>query len=256
MGLLEMFLPGKDWHLEAEETGDELVGQFPFESLVEDISNNWARHKAFSREGAIKSYVSGDSSALTFTGRFRARDAVFNDVEQNLNLLKKFARRDPDLGRPPILNFWVGNGFLAQRSVIDSVSGITYSQPTALGELREVTFRVALEAWEDFDIDDVEIYETRYHRAREGDYYEWLAQREYGNPNLGVNLRQRHPDQAHLEVGDTAKLPSAVAIRTERQKQQSHVFGAAFGRKDTATRRLRIAHFKERSASRFPTPGL
>lgn len=235
----ESFLKTKRWFLRNEDTGDVLVGQFPAEEVSQDIKNNWAKHTTLSRTRSIISYLNSDEDHLTFSARFRSENLYKNDIVKNVEMLRKMARKDPDLGRPPIVTFWVGNGHLEQRSVIDSISGLTWGAPDINGEPRQVKFTVNLIQYEDFNLADVEIYETRYHRARERDYYELLAYREYRNPLLGDAIRKRHVGQPALTPGAIVRLPSVEAIRTERPHQTSIALAGSFGRKDTPQKRLR-----------------
>ena len=121
--------------------------------------------------------------------------------------------------------------------------------PTILGQLRHVEFTINLEQYQEFDLDSSEIFETRYHRARDRDYYELLAYREYKAPILGEALRKRHPTQPSLAPGAVVKLPSAEGIRRDKIEPTSIPLASAFGRKDTPQRALRIAVLAARSGS-------
>lgn len=236
----EAYLKTQRWFLRNEDNGNIITGQFPAESVNTDIKNNWARHTTLSRTRSIISYLNSEEDQISFQGRFRSENYFKNDVKRDFDLLALMARKDPDIGRPPIVTFWIGNGHVEQRSVIDSITGINWGVPDINGAPRTVTFTVNLIQYEDFDLSDTEVYETRYHRARERDYYELLAAREYGNPNLGDAIRKRHVTQPALTPGAIVRLPSVEAVRTERPKQTSVVLAGAFGRKDTATKRNRL----------------
>lgn len=236
------------WFLRNEDTGETLEGQFPAEGVQLSIQNNYARHTALNRSRAVLQYLNSENDKLSFQGRFFAE--TFLDtamVENKFQLLLKMARRDPDLARPPIVTFWIGNSFLEQQSIIESIGGITFDPPMLTGEVRQIAFTVNLEAYQEFSLSDNEIFETRYHRSRVRDYYEMLTAREYGDPLLGDAIRKRHPDQPNLVPGNVVKLPSREALRTERLQPTSVALRDAFGKYDTPQRRLRIEMFNKRN---------
>jgi hypothetical protein len=120
------------------------------------------------------------------------------------------------------------------------VSGIQYRTPTAFGGIRDVSLTLNLKAYKEFDITATEESETRYHRARERDYYEMLCWREYRNPNIGDIIRKRHPSKPNLQPGEVVKLPTATALRRDRVEPKSIALQTSFGKKDTPQRRLRM----------------
>lgn len=237
---IEFTSAAKRWYLRNDDTGEVLQGQFPAEGTTLDVANKWARHTALGRTRAIHQFLGAENDKLQFQGRFYQRDAT-QDIESKLVVLLSFARRSPTLGRPPIVTFWVGNGHLEKTCIVEAISGIQYHEPTLIGQLRHVQFNVQLEEHFPFNIGDAEVFETRYHRVRERDYYEMLAWREYKTPMLGDVLRKRHPTMPLLEPADIVKLPSVEAIRRERVEPKSIVFKTMFGRQDTPQKQLRIA---------------
>lgn len=254
MGFLDMLVKTRKWYLRNEDSGETIEGQFAPTNLTRDVGNNYAQHTALNRGKTIIQYLNSKNDTLVFTAGFYAVNALggtgifgTDSIEENLEKLISWAKRDPDLQRPPIVTFWIGNGHLEQLSVIDSITGITYGEPTILGDLREVTFTINLLQYEEFSIDDEESFDTRYHRARERDYYEALTQREYGNPLIGDVIRKRHPTQPNLVPGAIVKLPSIEGIRTIRVEPTSIALETGFGRKETPQRTLRLDMFDRRN---------
>lgn len=251
MGLVgDLLFPSRKWFINNEDTKETIEGQFAPTSLSRDVANKWAKHTALGRGKTIIQYLNSQEDNLALQAAFFATDALeTSDVEEKLNRLISWAKRDPKLGRPAIVIFWIGDGHLQQKSVIDSISGIQYGEPTILGAIREVTFTINLIEFEEFSLNDTELSDTRFHRARERDYYESLAEREYGQPLLGDVIRKRHPDQANLITGAIVALPSIEAIRTERVTQTSIPLKTAYGRKETSQRTLRLGIFNRRNRS-------
>jgi hypothetical protein len=97
---------------------------------------------------------------------------------------------------------------------------------------------------------DAEVVDTRYAFAREGDYYERMAQEEYGDPMLGVVIRQRHPAAPLLDIGNRVALSALEGVRSEVPTQTSIPLKGAFGRRETASKRRKNAAFARRAVAK------
>lgn len=247
MGLFDMLFAFDVWYLENTDAIPplRLQGQFVAINPTETISNRYAQHNALNRAKPIIQFLNGEADRVSFQVRLRARDALFSSVEDNLNMLKSWARRDDALKRPPILSFWIADGHLSlSKCVIESLSGITYGKPTSLGAIQDVTLTINLLEYDPYSLEEVGAFETRYHRAKIRDYYEMLAYREYRNPLLGDVIRKRHPDKQKIKVAEVIKLPSVEAIRKEVIEPKSIPFSTAYGKKETPQRTLRLQMFE------------
>jgi hypothetical protein len=248
----------RHWTLIRRDTSELFKGQFEAEEVSEDISVSWTEKFTLNRQKGITQFLHGDTDTVSFRGRF------FNETvtggafprfggrqDKRWNKLKEFARRDPGLGAPPVLIFYIGDGHLQKQVVIDSISGIRYDQPAFNGELKGVTFTLNLREFTDFDIEQDANFDTRYHHALSGDYYELLAKREYNVPDLGVWLRQNHPTQPNLQVGQIVRLPApgGPSVRTARVHQTSVVFKTAYGRSPTPQRDRRLEMIRLRGGA-------
>lgn len=250
MGMLDQFLSAKKWFLLNEDTLEVIEGQFPPKGLTQDVSSNWAQHTSLNRNTPILQFINGKSDTITFNSMFFSDNFInFYKVKEKIDKLKSWAKRNSDISRPPIVTFWLGDGHLEQTSIIDSVTGIKYGDPTVLGTIRVVEFTVNLIQYESFDIEATETGETRYHRSKERDYYELLAYREYRDPNIGDVIRKRHPTKPIIEAGSIVKLPSSSAIKTEKVTQTSTSLKTAYGRSDTPQKALRVDMFNRRNRS-------
>jgi len=245
---VDLLVKSRKWFLRNEDSGETMEGQFAPTGLTRDVANNYAQHTALNRANTIIQYLNSKADTLVLQAGFFAQDFTKGAaVEERLEKLVSWAKRDPDLLRPPRVLFWIGNGHLEQLSVIDSISGITYGEPTILGEIREVSFTVNLLQFVEFNLDDQESFDTRFHHTKERDYYELLTQREYGDPLRGDVIRKQHPTQPNLTPGAIVRLPSIEGVRTERVETKSIPLKTAYGRKETPQRSLRIDMFDRRN---------
>jgi len=215
-------MAGRQWVLYNLDTDEKLVGQFEPEGLGEEWGNTFVEKWALNREHAILQFVHGNSDLLTFSGRFFQKNDADKAPKQKLDLLRKWKSRDRKLRRPPILSFWVGDAHISMTDCVVERASPTYGRPTVFGSLRDVTFSLTLRQWWPYDVElGVAIGETRYHNARQQDYYEMLAFREYGKALWGDTIRKRHPALPEFEIGDVIKLPSSEALRGTRVRPSS-----------------------------------
>lgn len=250
MASVDLLVKSRKWFLRNEDSGETLEGQFAPTSITRDVTNKYAKHTALNRANTILQYLNSESDTLVLQAGFFAADFTKStDIEERLEKLISWAKRDPDLLRPPIVLFWIGDGHLEQLSVIDSITGITYGEPTILGGIREVTFTINLLQYTEFSLDDTESFDTRFHHAKERDYYELLTEREYKDPLRGDVIRKQHPTQPVLTPGAIVRLPSIEGVRTIRVEPKSIALQTAYGRKETPQRSLRIDMFNRRNRS-------
>ena len=248
----------RSWFIQNNDTGDVLQGQFePIEgSLTKDIVANYAEHTTLNRQRPILQFLNGSADVVTFQARLFNLSSFDTPADEQLEKLERWTKRDDNLGRPPIVTFWVGDKqFEMGSAVITGLTGITFGSPTFLGGLRTVTLSISLMQFEAFKLESKGLLGsllslvgfTRFHRARVRDYYELLTQREYGRPNFGDVIRKRHPEKATIQTGDVIALPNFQAIRKEKTQQTSVPLRTAFGRKDTPQRQLRLDIFDRRN---------
>lgn len=243
------FIPNfKIWQMRNLDSGEVLQGQFEPENVGRDVGANWGQFTSLNRQNAILQFLNGAQETLSFDGRFFRDHALDRTPELKLEKLISWTKIDKSVRRPPVVQFWVGDGHIQMNCVI---SGITanYGRPDFFGQMRDVTFSVSLLEFTTFSVDDAEEVDTRYARARERDYFELLAFEEYGNPMIGDAIRKQHPKLQSLEPGDIVKLPSIEGVRTIEITQTSIPLKTAFGRADTAQRALRIQFFDKRSGA-------
>jgi hypothetical protein len=247
VGIIDTLFSGRSFFIRNEDTGQELQGQFPAQEVKKEVASKYSSTAALNMETPVRQYISGETDTITFVAVFFNDDDLLGKAEDDLKLIESWTKRDRDLKRPPICSFSIGDGFLSMGScTIDKVSE-TFLQPTFLGKLHHVSCAITISRYEPYTLEGQEPGETRYHRAKEREYYELLTQQEYNSPELGDVIRQRHPSKPNLQVNDVVKLPSIEAIRTVRVKQTSQTFKTAYGKKDTPQRALRLYMFEKRN---------
>lgn len=254
-----------NWILANIDTGEELEGDFEAQNITRDVSASYAEHHTLNRQSPITQFLHGNTDTLSFEGRFFMDPAILSlsglpfagpvsrflsdgtDTRfslrpgEKLKKIEEWVGIDADLQRPPIVQFSVGDGELSQVSYIESVTNIRYDRPLITGEVRGVTFVVNLKKFIPFDIDLAEqpAPESRYAHVKEGEYYELLAQLEYGVPMLGVVVQQRNPTAAILEEGDVVKLPSLRAIQSQQVNPSSIAFTNLNSKQPSAQKTLK-----------------
>jgi hypothetical protein len=240
--LLTKLLDKKTWMLVNEDTKETINGQFPDEGNSFDFNSNWGEIRSLNRAHPLLQYLHGQTDNFEVSARFFRRDVTDDTVESRLEKLLTFARRDQRLGRPPICRFAIGDGSVISAQVLlTKVGNISYSPPDFFGGIRQVTFGLHFYKFSRFSTADEEVTDTRYHRTARGQYYELIAQAEYGDPLLGDVIRKQ-PEQsgkALLAPGDIVKLPSIEGVKNVVVAPTSEIFKSAFGRVDTPQKRRR-----------------
>jgi hypothetical protein len=243
------FIPNyKVWNLLNLDSGQVMQGQFEAENVGRDIEVNWGQFTSLNRQNPILQFLNGAAEKVSFDARFYSNHALDASPEAKLEMLVSWTKIDPSLRRPPILQFWIGDGHLMMNCVVTGAK-IGYARPNFFGGARDITFTLSLMEFTPFSLDDAEQTDTRYARARDRDYFELLAFEEYGNPMIGDVIRKMHPILQSLEPGDVVKLPSIEGVRSKRVMQTSIPLKSAFGREDTPQRRLRLQFFQKRSGN-------
>lgn len=216
----------KKWVLFDKENLEKIEGQFIPQDMTRELSGNIAEVSSVNRQYPILQWISGVNETYTFTARLWAKDSTDSKVSDKLQRLEKLVVPDRNLGRPPVCTFyWGDDPSLAADVLVQSLGGITYDEilppvkndrgsPVSL--LRGVTLQITLRRFVEVDLKltnpSVKERQTRIRRTRKGDTYESIALDEYGDPSLGVLLRQLNPREPGMDVSDLNTLDPVHAF--------------------------------------------
>jgi len=198
------------------EKGEEIKGQFTAQDLTESASGQWAKGRTIGRKEPVLQYIGGQGHRLTFTTRIYSmyQSVMFglgegHDIVPLRNKIVALVDPDPDLGRPPICTFSLGDDF-AVECVVESVGRIKYDEFTKKGTMRGAVFSFTLLEYVAFQIEesgDEEPGDSLNYGMREGDTFERVASEVYGSAKLGVWLAQKHPEARWPQPGQRIRVP-------------------------------------------------
>jgi hypothetical protein len=240
MGVADLLLKQIKWTLISQDTGVSLEGKFPPQNLRENVSGVWASQGTLGLSQPILQFVRGDQESVEVDLKAYARHRGIlglglgavntplgpEDILDEVDQIRNLARINPDLGRPEVWLFSVGEQF-SQQVVVQSVGGIRYDRfRPSDGSLRGVMFSVRMLRYIPFDVQDLTgqaQVESLVTPALPGDAYEHIAKRVHGDASLGEALRRRNPDRRTLQPGDLVHVPAKRTLRREvlPLKQQS-----------------------------------
>lgn len=251
----------KLWTLTDLDRSEDIVGQFIAQNVTKNLSGNIARASSYNSQYPIIQWVSGELETISLTTKFFAHDSTDFTVEDRLNRLEDLVRRNSDLKRPPICSFSVGDiHSLSVDCLVRSIGGITYDEPRNDGTLRGVTLQINLERYVDveFTATDPTVPPsfTRIRRAKRGDLYEDIALDEYGDPELGILLRQFNPripgmDLSELRAKDPVHIYPEEYLLTFDIEPEFHAFGR--GNDNEAAEQRRRELFDARNDDNYTT---
>jgi len=251
----------KLWTLTDLDRNEDIVGQFVAQGLTKNLSASIAQARSYNSQYPILQWVAGELETITFTAKLWAKDSTDFTPDERLDRLEDLVRRQDDLKRIPICAFSVGDvRSLSVDCLVRSLGGITYDEPRNDGTLRGVTLQITLERYEalEFQATDPTVPEsfTRVRRARQGDLYEDIALDEYGDPELGILLRQLNPripgmDLAELRPRDPVHVFPEEYLVTLEVEPEFHAFKRGIDHEAAEERRREI--FDDRSGDSWTT---
>lgn len=247
--LINKLLDNRTWTLFNIDTQETIKGQFPHEEMTREVGSHWEEVNALTRENPIHQFVTGELETCEIRSQFFRRDISDDTVNERIQKLISWTKVIKEEQRPPILQFAVGDGSAINETVVlKSLSRVSYSQPDFLGGARQVTFTMLFWKYTYFTLADQVSIDTRFHRTARGQYYEMIANIEYGNPLLGDIIRKSDYQSGKplLVPGDIVKLPAIEGIRNQRIAPSSIMLKGAFD-KNTPQRRRREEILEARS---------
>lgn len=197
--------------------GDTIVGQFQPEEYSKPAGAKWATQAIPRRVESHIQWTGSVDRVATFDAIFWA-EAWPNDVSLDISRMEGTVDEDPILGRPPRYRFvWGGQSF---DCVVLSLGGPTILDHWADGRPRGALFRPELrELRATLDLAPTDpsapVPSTRYVVAGDLDTWETVAQREYGDPNMGAVARQGQTVAFPLS-GQVFALPLMSTLRRQQ----------------------------------------
>lgn len=251
----------KLWILVDLDRGEDILGQFIPQDVTKNVSARIDSGESVNRDRPILQWISGEVEEVSFKAKLWASDSTDLTVEERLLRLENLVRRNADLKRPPVCTFaWGGLETLQMDCLVKSIGGVVYDEIRDDGQLRGASLQITLMRYEapDWTVTDPTTPEkfTRVRAARRGDTYESIARDEYGDPLLGVLLRQLNPRKPGMPLADL-RPKDGVHVYPEEHlytlpiQPQFHAFRSGPGSEKAEENRRRL--FDLRNRDRFLT---
>ena len=213
----------KLWVIVDLEKNEAIIGQFAPQNVQKRLGGVIAEEPTVGRQNPIVQWIHGLTEQITFEARFWAHDLLDFTVEERLQRLQELVKRQDDQpkGRPPICSFAWGQdpSLFMEKCLVKDIGGITVDEIRGDGTMRGATLQITLIRYEEVTLEptDPSVSErnTRIRRAKKGDTYESIALDEYGDPELGILLRQLNPRIAGMPLADLNPLNPVHAYREE-----------------------------------------
>lgn len=232
----------RPWSFIVQETtrsfirGARISGQFTPQQVQENIGSNVSEGGGFSRSSPILQWVSGKLRSFTFQARLFSEYAEDDTAERKKATIEALLQRDEELGRPPLLAFFWGNVIPDGFSCVITDIGNSYDEIRDDGSIRGVTMQITIKQHVPYIVEQIASTSeerTPLHEVKDGESYESIALKYYGDPIFGVLLRQMNPRQpyeswapsavADLQAGEKVKIYSKKDITSEKIRPLSPV---------------------------------
>lgn len=259
IGELFGFSDNKTWSIVGDDVGYEdlqFSGQFPAENYSERGGNaNLGESTTLNKSEPNYQWLFGDGEIVTFRARLFALNS-FKNIKQQIETLKSFKKRKSDLKRPP--KFLFSYGTEIQFTCFIRQIDYEYDELRNDGSIRGAIVTISLQKLDDTLIgtesastslasqikfaagvvgasagitnqikSKIKIPFFSVHtldktiKAKEGDTFESIAQKQYGSAILGDLLRNTQPDKVNLKAGDDVILLDPIEINEIAVTQRS-----------------------------------
>jgi hypothetical protein len=232
------------WHLlvledvenEDLSVGTRITGQFTPQNFQHTIGSNIVEASGFSRTNPLIQWVGGALETISFEARLWSEHKDSQTARDKLEVLKLLKQALPPLNRPPLTRFFWGDAIPGgMPCFVESLGGVRYDEIRPDGSMRGAVLNITLKRFTQFTIERVStspVERTPIHEVKSGDTYETIALHRYGDPLLGVPLRQQNPrfpmqkwaptGLADLAAGEIVKLYPKRDLLDVRP--QCHIF--------------------------------
>lgn len=246
----------KVWFLEGIDEGfkTRFQGQYIAQGMEESIGAVLGETTSVGKDKPNFQWLHGEGEDFNFTARIYANDSFVN-IRQQIELLKSFARRVKELKRSPRALFTTGTeigftcfvrgvkilydelrddgslrGCVCQISLQKIEDTITENAATSLrsqvkftfGEVKAGAALFAQSAKGLINIPGGSLHTIgRRFQVKQGDTFESIAAKEYGNPLFGDILRRAQPQKEPITPSSEIILVDRADILTMTVTQQS-----------------------------------
>lgn len=215
------------WQIRNLDSGALLNPPYPISEagLRTGAGGAIAEQPRYGFQDPIIQWTSGKGRMLTFSTALFTEDST-EDIAGKMWDFEFLALKDPDLGRPPICIFTLGD-FLAEMVMVEDVGqDIPPIRPD--GKAREVRLDLTLKRYVPFSqtqIDPTKPKKESYFLIVSGAEasYEAISGSFYGDPLKGDRLRKRHPEMPLQPiVGAKISVPPRSTILSEEVTPEFH----------------------------------
>ena len=259
VGELFGYSDNKTWSIVGDDVGYEdlqFSGQFPAQNYSERGGNaNLGESTTLNKSEPNYQWLYGDGEIVSFRARLFALNS-FKNIKQQIETLKSFKKRKSDLKRPPKFLFSYGTEiqftcFIRQidyeydelrndgsirgaivnitlQKLDDTLIGTESASTSLASQVKFVAGVVGASAGITGQIKNkIKIPFFSVHtldktiKAKDGDTFESIAQKQYGNAILGDLLRNTQPDKVNLKAGDDIILLDPIEINEIAVTQRS-----------------------------------
>lgn len=235
------------WHMIVEENVDDpdlregtrITGQFPAEEFTRQLGSNVGEGGGFSRSAPLIQWLGGKLEVISFKTRLFSEHSKSNTAANKLRILEKLANKaHAPLNRPPTVRFFWGRAIPGGVScIVEDIGGVAYDDLRPDGSIRGASLSITLKRYTPYLMERSIVSpdaRTPVYVTKPGDTYEMIAARKYGDPMLGVPLRQQNPrypfdkwaprHYADLEPNNMIKLLPKRDLDSVKIKPKSHIF--------------------------------
>lgn len=241
------------WSLKNNDTGQIISGQYLPEGYQENVTANFQDITTTNIQEPFNQWINGNAETANFKVRIFTHSPLLS-VKNDIETLKKSIQRDARLNRPPNYIFTYGTE-ISYFCNITNVAPVEYDEiDNTVGTIRGARFTLGLRKLTNLptgnelgsfksdlgiisgvgsliqDISNLIFIpggslhtKSRTISAKQGDTFESLAQREYGDALVGDILRRTQPEKADLKPGDDVIMVDDTEVFQIKVTPQSHM---------------------------------
>lgn len=194
----------KLWYLVVEEdidsgeltSGMTITGQFTPTKVRAPMGANVPEAGGFGRTNPLIQWVGGTLDTISFSARLFSDVKKDRSAEFKYETLKLLMKSHSPLGRPPLTRFFWGNAINGGMLCFISQLDANFDEIRLDGSQKGLELQITLKKFTPFRIEKTSASPTErtpIHVAKAAETYEMIAYRRYGDPLLGVSLRQQNP---------------------------------------------------------------